>query len=328
MIKTLVSLMVMMSLNAQAQALDVVETAVYDAMYDGKSLLWVLSVNQGNNNAHGFYSSEHNQQVNFPKGSLEDGELYLEQAAADDYAEKTIAEKTRAEKTTAEKTSTDKNITEKEQPSYIKAHFSPAEQAFYGQYKDGIHSHELIMKRRHPSYQQVIKSVTVAAGLCSLEQHYECAVTIQLVYQNGRRQDLSYNTTSEHYRLVFEDLNFDGYPDLRVLTLGENEVNQSDDVFIYSAETQDFSAAPFDLTNLVVNYKNNTLTGFRRLNAYSYALTVMDYPHHAITTASFDYSQNEGRLKIESLTGALKEEAVIDKAFYENFIALHSDDHQ
>lgn len=103
-------------------------------------------------------------------------------------------------------------------------------------------------------YDNYIKEVVVENIDALDDLEMECNYTLKLTNKNKKSQLLNLEGfCSDNINLIFEDFNFDGYPDLRITTQDLSDVDVFYSLYIYSPKEEKFKDIKIGINNPSIN---------------------------------------------------------------------------
>mgnify|MGYP007098879604 CR=1 FL=1 len=124
----------------------------------------------------------------------------------------------------------------------------------------------------------------------------ECNYTLKLTNKNKKSQLLRLEGfCSDNINLIFEDFNFDGYPDLRITTQNLSDVDVLYSLYIYSPKKEKFKDMKIGINNPSINKEKKVMVGFNKISSYEQSFTILDIKNKTISEFFFNYKDNEGK---------------------------------
>lgn len=177
----------------------------------------------------------------------------------------------------------------------------------------------LMLKKENISYKDFISSIKVEV---IDEENYELIIIV-----NRNEQRLRFSSLEDKINIIFEDLNFDSYPDIRVSeNYGDANTNYS--YFLYDPKTSAYSYSK-QLSNYIINpkvlYENKILTGQSHDGCCFYEKVI--FYNNTLHKFSFDYLKMVGEMVDYDDQDKVIKKTPIDKAIFENAPLIKMIDH-
>lgn len=177
----------------------------------------------------------------------------------------------------------------------------------------------LMLKKENISYKDFISSIKVEV---IDEENYELIIIV-----NRNEQRLRFSSLEDKINIIFEDLNFDSYPDIRVSeNYGDANTNYS--YFLYDPKTSAYSYSK-QLSNYIINpkvlYENKILTGQSHDGCCFYEKVI--FYNNTLHKFSFDYLKMVGEMVDYDDQDKVIKKTSIDKAMFENAPLIKMIDH-
>jgi hypothetical protein len=122
---------------------------------------------------------------------------------------------------------------------------------------------------------------------------------IIIVFANGQIQRWPIEVLENSVLFSFEDFNFDGFPDIKILSIG-GIANSAYVYYTYNPGLERFepSGYPMDeITNPKIIHSKKIVAGVSRANYYIYIVKKIDGSN--LYTAEFDYEKKQGMEKVQ-----------------------------
>ncbi|MWP48072.1 hypothetical protein [Gilliamella sp. Pas-s27] len=168
----------------------------------------------------------------------------------------------------------------------------------------------LILKKESISYKKIISSIKIEA---INDNDYELVIVV-----NQNEQRLRFFSLEDKINIIFEDLNFDSYPDIRI---SENygDINISYSYFLYDPKTSVYRYSK-QLSNNIINpkvlYENKVLIGQSRDGCCFYEKTIL-YQNN-LYKFSFNYLKNKGEMIHYNDKNKVIKKTSITKVMFDN----------
>lgn len=147
--------------------------------------------------------------------------------------------------------------------------------------------HHVYLHAQSKSYRNYLKRINWVSRAEEIE--------LDITYLNDSRQKLVAHSFVDTPQVIFEDLNFDGYPDLRVPDF-DSMANASYTYFEYSPTKRKFlkmSSPVKDLISPKVLYSKKIVKGLSKDGCCLYTVTLIG--EDSVKVASFNYTTNIGK---------------------------------
>ncbi|SFD05182.1 XAC2610-related protein [Pragia fontium] len=143
------------------------------------------------------------------------------------------------------------------------------------------------------------------------------AISIDFVFLDNTRQTLNINIIDDDFQVVIEDVNFDGYPDVRISD-NKGAANESYFYYLYNKKSNKYEKSDI-LSSYVVNptvlYVDRAVTGFSRDGCCNYIVSILK--NNKLQKASYDYQRGKGKLEIININGKVVKTIGIDRKVFE-----------
>ncbi|VEJ56206.1 XAC2610-related protein [Pragia fontium] len=143
------------------------------------------------------------------------------------------------------------------------------------------------------------------------------SISIDFVFLDNTRQTLNINIIDDDFQVVIEDVNFDGYPDVRISD-NKGAANESYFYYLYNKKSNKYEKSDI-LSSYVVNptvlYVDRAVTGFSRDGCCDYIVSILK--NNKLQKASYDYQQGKGKLEIININGKVVKTTGIDRKVFE-----------
>lgn len=198
--------------------------------------------------------------------------------------------------------------------------FFNRDKGYVGTWSNGDKNVEFFAERQGYSYKDFIKEIKVI-NIDPDKNGNEFLIKVELTYTDNKTQILSLSSIEETVLIYIEDMNFDGYPDIRYLT--NSGVNESYSYFIYSPEQKKFLHSEL-LTSLIVSpkilYDQELIIGISRDGCCYYSITYLK--NNGYDIYNYDYTKKEGKKYSYDLTGKIKSQKNISRNDFEKYFEL------
>lgn len=183
------------------------------------------------------------------------------------------------------------------------------EETLKGTWQDTKHTYRFEVIARSRSYKKIIDRIEIDSAT------QEKILNIELA--TGKKQKIKISTQTNPINIIFEDLNFDGFPDMRILEI-EAGGNSAYSYYIYDLKNGIYSPAPavFErLTSPVVSHYQKTIYSVSKDGCckYSSEQVLPDTLRHA----EYDYVSQTGKETLTNRTTGNKTQRLINRAEFE-----------
>lgn len=172
-------------------------------------------------------------------------------------------------------------------------------------------------------YDNYIKEVVVENIDALDDLEMECNYTLKLTNKNKKSQLLNLEGfCSDNINLIFEDFNFDGYPDLRITTQDLSDVDVFYSLYIYSPKEEKFKDIKIGINNPSINKEKKVMMGFNKISSYEQSFTILDIKNKTISEFFFNYKDDKGKAIKSNLDYNNSSKHNITKLEYEKTLDL------
>lgn len=153
-----------------------------------------------------------------------------------------------------------------------------------------------IRKINQLEYDNYIKEVFIEDVDILDDLEMECNYTLKFTNKNKQSQILNLEGfCSENINLIFEDFNFDGYPDLRITTQEFSDVDVFYSLYIYSPKEEKLKDIKIGINNPSINKEKKVMMGFNKISSFEQSFTILDIKNKTISEFLFNYKDNKGK---------------------------------
>jgi hypothetical protein len=181
-----------------------------------------------------------------------------------------------------------------------------------GVWSDGVSIYAVNLREEGESYKDIIECISGSTEKLIIK------------FRSGMVQEIPISIAEDSLNLIFEDFNFDGFPDLRVLAAGGisnstylyYEYDPAGRRFVQSSNRMD------EVNNPKVMHARKIVAGLSREGCCSYKIILIG--KNSELTAAYDYSKNSG-YKVYATHGEKKgiREGISRSYFEKNFMEVY-----
>ncbi|MBT8767228.1 XAC2610-related protein [Metapseudomonas boanensis] len=183
---------------------------------------------------------------------------------------------------------------------------------FSGVWSDGTSSHKANLAPSSKPLRETIRSISVAAD------------EVEIIFTEGMSQKISISSAEGLPKLEFEDFNFDGYPDMRILAVS-GIPNSSYINYEYDPIKKAFISSRNEIkeiNNPRVMHLRRTIMGFSKGGCCDYKYILISNDIH--TVAEYDYIKESGYIENTFPKAASPQRKTISRSEFEYYVELYN----